>query len=119
MNFGEQLRRLRKDKGLTQDELGEVLGISSSTVSAYETNKVIPNEDIKNKIGDYFEINVNQLLDEDIEESYVNRNKRNLIDMELAKVLGAINALTVVSDALIADIRKSIETIDQLTDDLV
>lgn len=119
MNFGEQLRRLRKDKGLTQDELGEVLGISSSTVSAYETNKVIPNEDIKNKIGDYFQINIDQLLNGNINESYASEHKIKLIDVELNKMLGNIHALNVMFGSLVLDIVKSLETIERLNNDLM
>lgn len=35
-DFGERLYRLRKEKGLTQVELGEKLGVSSKAVSKWE-----------------------------------------------------------------------------------
>lgn len=34
--FGQRLKRIRKEKGLSQTELAKITGISNSTISAYE-----------------------------------------------------------------------------------
>lgn len=45
-SFGAQLRRLRMDAGLSQEELGEAIGTDQTRISAYERNRFRPNEDI-------------------------------------------------------------------------
>ncbi|MBR2382018.1 MAG: helix-turn-helix domain-containing protein [Clostridia bacterium] len=41
-NFGKKLKTLRKNKGLTQVELAEILGLSRPTISNYEVNRRSP-----------------------------------------------------------------------------
>jgi len=36
--IGERLRMMRKNKGISQTELGNVLGLKKSTISLYENN---------------------------------------------------------------------------------
>lgn len=43
-SFGEQLRRLRTEAGLSQRELGNISGIGQQRVSTYELGKNIPDE---------------------------------------------------------------------------
>lgn len=42
MNFGERLRQIRKEKGLTQAEVAKLLSIGESTISFYESGKRQP-----------------------------------------------------------------------------
>lgn len=42
MTIGETIRKLRKDRKLTQDKLGKLCGIDQHAISAYEHNKNIP-----------------------------------------------------------------------------
>lgn len=37
--IGKRIRKLRQEKGLTQEELGEILGVKKAAVQKYETNK--------------------------------------------------------------------------------
>lgn len=37
MNFAQDLMRMRKEKGLSQEELGEKIGVTRQTVSKWET----------------------------------------------------------------------------------
>jgi len=59
---GEILTELRKDSGLTQKELGEMLSVSPTTISAYERNKTTPNDDTKIEIARIFHISLDYLL---------------------------------------------------------
>lgn len=52
--IGERIKLLRKEKNLTQSELGAILNVSKQSVSAYETDAVIPPSPIVNKMADYF-----------------------------------------------------------------
>lgn len=41
MSLGERLKELREEKNLTQNELGQILGVSGRQISNYESNKQI------------------------------------------------------------------------------
>lgn len=62
MRIGERLQEIRKDHGLTQKQLAEILGISWRTVGAYETNSCMPDCDILVKISKYFNVSLDYLL---------------------------------------------------------
>lgn len=60
--FGKRLRELRKDKGLTQQELADYFNVSKVTVSAWEINKQEPSiEDIK-KLASILDTSTDYLL---------------------------------------------------------
>ena len=42
MEFGDTLRQLRKERGLSQDELAALLGTTKQVISRYETKKRVP-----------------------------------------------------------------------------
>ena len=48
MSIGENIRELRKEKGLTQEGLAKLLFVSQDTISLWELNKSLP--DIKSLI---------------------------------------------------------------------
>lgn len=62
MRIGERLQEIRKDHGLTQKQLAEILGISWRTVGAYETNSCMPDCDILVEISKYFNVSLDYLL---------------------------------------------------------
>lgn len=59
--FGDRLKELREDMGLSQDDLAEILGVKQSTISSYETNAILPSLDIAVKIADYFSVSLDYL----------------------------------------------------------
>lgn len=52
--IGERLNELRKDRRLTQKELGEILNVNHHSISSYENNKSEPPDDIKIQIAKFF-----------------------------------------------------------------
>ena len=50
MTLGGRIKQLRKNKGLTQSELGKYLKVGKSTISQYETNTNMPDSDMILKI---------------------------------------------------------------------
>lgn len=62
MDFKDRLKELRKAKGLSQVTLAERLGLSKSTVGAYETGDITPSVDALNLIADFFNVDMNYLL---------------------------------------------------------
>ena len=62
MDFNEKLRELRKQKGLTQEELAQVLYVSRTAVSKWESGRGYPSIDSLKAIADYFSVTVDELL---------------------------------------------------------
>lgn len=62
MSFGDVLAELRQDKGLYQKQLGELLNVSTSTISNYETNTHLPDYKTIVRIADYFEVSIDYLF---------------------------------------------------------
>lgn len=65
MEFNEKLQELRKQKGITQEELAEVLFVSRTAVSKWESGRGYPNIDSLKAISKYFKITVDELLSGD------------------------------------------------------
>ena len=61
-NFSEQLKRRRKQEGLTQELLGEALGIDRSTYAYYEGGKTCPDLRMVCRLAGIFRITPNDLL---------------------------------------------------------
>lgn len=60
--FSENLRRLRKNKDLTQTELAVYLKLQRTSVANFESGFCEPNLDILYNIGTFFNVNISQLL---------------------------------------------------------
>jgi len=65
--FGEKLYTLRKRDGLSQQQLGKVLGVSGSHVGALERGEKMPNAPMIIKIADIFGVTADQLMRDDLE----------------------------------------------------
>jgi transcriptional regulator with XRE-family HTH domain len=61
--FGDRLRRLRKDRDITQGQLAEVIGVVPSAVGKYERiPQSYPSVDALIKIADFFDVSIDYLL---------------------------------------------------------
>ncbi len=60
--FAKRITDLRKDKALSQKELGELLGVSNKAVSKWETGESMPQMKTVIKLAEIFEISPNELL---------------------------------------------------------
>ena len=62
MIFGQQLKKLRTDNGLTQKDLAEDLELTFNQISDWEIGRSQPDLDLLCKIADYFNVTPNVLL---------------------------------------------------------
>lgn len=83
MNFNEKLIELRKSKGLSQDELGEKLGVSRQTISKWELAQTYPDFQRLVLLSDYFGMSLDALVkDIDVQEV----REKNLNDKQLSAI---------------------------------
>ena len=75
MPTGEKIKEIRKKRGLTQKQLGDLCGMADSAIRRYENGRANPKIETLRKIADALEVNVTELLNEgDIIGSIVTDN---------------------------------------------
>ncbi|MGE5630248.1 MAG: helix-turn-helix domain-containing protein [Caulobacteraceae bacterium] len=91
--IGARLRELRQSKGITQNELGSVLGVGKTTISQYESETRKPDSIMLQSIADYFNVTVDFLLGRTdnpntviLEGDQIPEELRN-VDVELIEVI--------------------------------
>ena len=62
MEFNEKLQQLRKEKGLTQEQLAEELFVSRTAISKWESGKGYPNIESLKSISKLFSVSIDDLL---------------------------------------------------------
>ena len=65
MELGEKLQQLRKQRGLTQEELAAALYVSRTAVSKWEAGRGLPSIDSLQAISRYFSVSIDSLLSTD------------------------------------------------------
>ena len=103
--MGNRIRELRKAKGLTMKQLGEVLDLAESTISQYETGKRQMDNETLLRLGEFFDVPVGYILgaEENIKAPTEN-GERALSDAELKFALWG--NCEDVSDEDLADVRR-------------
>ena len=62
MEFNKKLQELRKQKGLTQEDLAEMLHVSRTAISKWESGRGYPNIDSLKAIANLFSVTIDELL---------------------------------------------------------
>lgn len=62
IKIGNFITELRKEKGYTQEELGDKLYVTNKTVSRWETGKYLPSAEILLMMSDLFDVSINEIL---------------------------------------------------------
>ncbi len=62
---GERLRKLRKSKGLTQEQLGNILGVKKASISSYEKEERTPTIEHLISMIQFFNVSSDYLLGSD------------------------------------------------------
>lgn len=65
MGIGENIKKLRNKKGLTQKELAEIMGVTSITIQNYESNRREPKVEMLKRIADVLDASIFDFLEED------------------------------------------------------
>ena len=78
--LSENLKRIRKDNNLSQEQLAEKLGVSRQSVSKWENGEAYPEMDKVLQLCKMFNLNIDELLNQDIKE--VNESKQSRINID-------------------------------------
>ena len=62
IKIGKYLQELRKEKGLTQEQLAEQVGVARRTISRWETGSNMPDLDILIELSDFYGVDLRELL---------------------------------------------------------
>ncbi len=90
MDFQEKLVKLRKEKGMTQEELAFEVGVSRQSVSKWETGEAEPNVTTLKELSKVFGVSLDYLLGDE-EVSAPNPPMRRRVSMEEAKGLLSVS----------------------------
>ena len=80
MNFSNNLKKLRKEKGLSQEELAEKLNVSRQSVSKWESGSTYPEMDKVLLICKLFDCNINEIMHEDVSQVSEVRESKNVFN---------------------------------------
>ena len=69
MKMGEKIKELRKEKGISQEALAQVLGVSFQAVSKWETGVTMPDVSLIPPIASFFAVSIDELFDYNVWET--------------------------------------------------
>ena len=81
---GEFLRHLRKDKGMTQEQLAEQFYVSTRTVSRWESGSNMPDLAVLIELADFYDVDIREIID--------GERKSDNMDMETKDTLKKVAA---------------------------
>jgi len=108
--FQENLKTLRKNKGITQEELAARLNVVRQTISKWEKGQSVPDAEMLAKLAEIFEVPVSQLLGSRIEsdaqpdalaEQLARINEQLVIKNRRAKRIWTVIAVIVAGTILL------------------
>ena len=77
--LGEKIKLYRENKKMTQNDIADILKVSSATISKYESGALEPNIESLKKLAELFEISIDELLKD--EEGKFDISKINVLDI--------------------------------------
>ncbi len=91
--FNENLKKLRKEKGFSQEELAVKLNVVRQTISKWEKGLSVPDAQLLISLSEILEIPVSVLLGENI-ESKENVSDKNAIAEQLSRINSQLSEKT-------------------------
>ena len=78
--IGSFLKELRKEKGITQEQFAEILGVSGRTVSRWETGNNMPDISLLVHIAEYFEVSIPEIINGERKSENMNEEVREVAE---------------------------------------
>lgn len=83
--IGNLLKKLRSEKGLTQEQLAEILNVSNRTVSRWETGSNMPDISLLVEIADFYDISIPEIINGERKSEKMNDEVKEV--KEVAKTM--------------------------------
>ena len=80
IKIGAFLKTLRKEKNLTQEQLAEHLGISSRTVSRWETGSNMPDISLLTEIAEFYDVSIPELIHGERKSEKMNEEVKDVVN---------------------------------------
>ena len=79
-DIAQEIKRIRKEHNLTQQQFADKIYVSRQAVSKYERNQCMPNIDVINKVKELFGEDLNSIIeDEEIKQMFISFRKPQLV----------------------------------------
>ena len=87
MNLAEKILQLRKQQGLSQEELAEKVGVSRQAISKWETGESVPEIERVANLSKIFQVTTDYLLNTDVmlEKGTTHKTDVAIIELEIGK----------------------------------
>lgn len=79
IKIGNFLVSLRKEKGLTQEELAQMFHVSSRSISRWETGSTMPDLGILVELADYYEVDIREIIDGERKSEIMEKEKKETL----------------------------------------
>jgi len=96
MEFNEKLQELRKSRSLTQEELAEVLFVSRTAISKWESGRGYPSISSLKEISRFFSVTIDELICSDEMISVAENEKKEFTDKYVSLICDALDILLVL-----------------------
>lgn len=81
MRIADNIKRIREQYDLTQEELGKIAGVSNKAVWTWENGTAVPRMGAIQRIADRFGIPKSVIIDCDLDKVMIRPSERRLIDL--------------------------------------
>jgi len=121
--LGENILKLRKSKGLSQEQLGEQVAVTRQTISNWELGETSPNPEQLKLLSKALDISIDELLENDVSSVLIqkvsNTEKLAGIVINILKVIGILIIIslffTIVSIMTFTVFRQSVSMTHEKT----
>jgi transcriptional regulator with XRE-family HTH domain len=79
-SFGQKVREARRLLGLTQQQLGDMVGVSKRAVVAYENSGVIPRQNVKRRLAQVLGVSLDYLEQGDVDDPSYGLEKSEYVE---------------------------------------
>lgn len=104
---GSFLKTLRKRKGLTQEQLAEMLGVTNRSVSRWETGTNLPDIDVIITLSEFYDVDIKDLLNGESRKTEQLHKEGSIVNMQAQDKELIIKAAEYGSDKAKASARRS------------
>ena len=105
MEIGQKIKKARLERGMTQQELGDIVGVQKSAIAKYENGRVVNiKRSTLQKIAKALEMRPSELMFEESSKETASLHVRILTDHELMRAIKEYHSLSEDKQKLVRDI---------------